>query len=136
MTEWHSWWAFLFIPLVLFAMFYHWFKRKDLSASVQFSALKNLKGLHRGLRAYLSELPTVVKVLGLILAICALARPQESNTKIKRSVEGIDIMVVLDISDSMLIEDMQPENRIESSKKFIAESIQNRSSDRIGLIIF
>jgi Ca-activated chloride channel homolog len=136
MTEWHSLWAFLFIPLAIAALFYHWFKRKNLSASIRFSGVENLRHMHRGLRAYLSELPMLVKVLALILAICALARPQESNTKIKRNIEGIDIMVVLDISDSMLIEDMQPENRIESSKKFIGEFIQNRTSDRIGLIIF
>jgi Ca-activated chloride channel family protein len=70
------------------------------------------------------------------LAIVALARPQRADTKIKRNVEGIDIMIVFDISDSMLIEDMEPENRLESSKQTVANFVKNRVSDRIGLVVF
>ncbi len=136
MTEWHSLWAFLFIPLVVVAAFYRLLNRKGLISSLRFSVLENLRHVNRGARARLSELPLLIKGLAIVLAILAMARPQEANTKIKRNIEGIDIMVVLDISDSMLIEDMKPENRIESSKKFIGEFIQGRSSDRIGLVIF
>ncbi len=136
MTEWHSLWALFLIPVLLGGLAYRWANRRSLNASLKFSVLENLRNVSRGFRAHLIELPLLVKALAIILAILALARPQEANTKIKRNVEGIDIMVVLDISDSMLIEDMQPENRIESSKKFIGEFIQARTSDRIGLIIF
>src|SRR5262249_32216463 len=66
----------------------------------------------------------------------AIARPQRADTKLKRDVEGIDIVIVQDISDSMLIEDMQPENRMVSTKKTIKEFIEGRASDRIGLIVF
>ena len=69
-------------------------------------------------------------------AIIALARPQEMNTKIKKNVEGIDIVIALDVSDSMLIEDMKPLNRLESAKETIKQFIEGRSSDRIGLVIF
>jgi Ca-activated chloride channel family protein len=65
----------------------------------------------------------------------ALARPQTSDTQVRKNVEGIDIMIVLDISDSMLIEDMKPYNRIESAKETIRNFIKARVSDRIGIVI-
>jgi Ca-activated chloride channel family protein len=136
MTEWHSPWAFLLIPIALFVVAWVLWHHRAKTASLQFSRLKELSRISRGLRAQLVGLPTVFKVVALILAIVALARPQQPNTQIRRNVEGIDIMFCLDISDSMLIEDMQPENRIESSKKWIGEFIKGRTSDRIGLIIF
>jgi len=77
-----------------------------------------------------------LKLISLILAIIALARPQQSSVKIKRNIEGIDIVVALDISDSMLIEDMRPENRLESSKLTIKRFVEKRISDRIGLVVF
>ncbi len=81
-------------------------------------------------------LPTAVKIAALVLAIVALARPQKADTKIKRNVEGIDIMIVFDISDSMLIEDMEPENRLVSAKQTVANFVKGRVSDRIGLVVF
>ena len=71
-----------------------------------------------------------------MVAIFALARPQKMDTRVSRDVEGIDIIVALDISHSMLIEDMTPENRLEASKKTIQEFVMNRISDRIGLVVF
>jgi hypothetical protein len=82
--------------------------------------------LARGARSRLVWLPTALKVAAIALAVVALARPQRADTKIKRNVEGIDIMLALDISDSMLIEDMQPENRMESSKLIIKQFIEGR----------
>ncbi|MBC7370945.1 MAG: VWA domain-containing protein, partial [Bdellovibrionaceae bacterium] len=57
-------------------------------------------------------------------------------TKVKKNVEGIDIVICLDISDSMLIEDMKPSNRLEAAKETIRQFIEKRSSDRIGLVVF
>ncbi|HPI40584.1 MAG TPA: VWA domain-containing protein, partial [Pseudobdellovibrionaceae bacterium] len=68
--------------------------------------------------------------------IFALARPRKADTSVRKNVEGIDIVIALDISDSMLIEDMKPLNRLEAAKVTIKEFIQKRSSDRIGLVIF
>src|SRR5690606_20888956 len=82
------------------------------------------------------EVPFALKILALIFVVVALARPQEASTQIKKNVEGIDIVIALDISDSMLIEDMKPVNRLEASKKTIAEFIKGRTSDRIGLVVF
>lgn len=82
------------------------------------------------------QLPLLFKIVALVLAVVALARPQKADTQIKRNVEGIDIVVALDVSDSMLIEDMKPENRLEASKKTIENFIKQRISDRIGLVVF
>ncbi len=136
MTVWYSLWAFAFILPLLGALAWRWWRRRQMHPALQYSSLKALQGLARGIRSKLVWLPTALKVAAIILAVVALARPQRADTKIKRNVEGIDIMVVLDISDSMLIEDMQPENRMESSKLIIKEFIQGRFSDRIGLVVF
>ncbi len=77
-----------------------------------------------------------MKFLALSFFIVALARPQTANTQVKTNVEGIDIVIALDVSDSMLIEDMQPLNRLESAKETIRKFVEGRSSDRIGLVVF
>ena len=136
MTVWANPWAFaMAIPLVAIA-FWIWWARRRRTATVQFSHLSGFLKVHRGYRSRLAWLPTGMKVLGIMLAIVALARPQKADTKIKRNVEGIDIMIVFDISDSMLIEDMDPVNRIESAKDTMTKFIKQRVSDRIGLIVF
>ena len=136
MTVWATPWAFfLLLPLAAVAAWI-WVARRRRVAPLQFSHLSGFLKVHRGYRANLVWLPIVVKVVALILAIVALARPQKADTKIKRNVEGIDIMIVYDISDSMLIEDMDPVNRMESAKSTMSKFIKGRVSDRIGLIVF
>jgi len=74
---------------------------------------------------------------GFLFLFLALARPQEKKLEPKTSEKGLDILFALDISDSMLIEDMNPhENRLESAKHHIKEFIKNRPFDRLGLVIF
>lgn len=136
MTVWATPWAFLvLVPLAAVAIWI-WWARKRRTATVQFSHLSGFLKVHRGYRAYMHWLPIAVKIVALVLAVIALARPQRADTKIKRNVEGIDIVIVFDISDSMLIEDMEPENRLESAKLTISNFIKARVSDRIGLVVF
>jgi Ca-activated chloride channel family protein len=136
MTSWNTQIAFFLIPLVILIGVY-WFRRKsEMNASLQMGSTSALKSIARGWRAKFSDVPTYLKLISAICIIVALARPQESTTQIKRNVEGIDIMIAFDISDSMLIEDMLPENRLESAKQTIAEFIAGRVSDRIGLVVF
>lgn len=136
MTVWASHWAFAFIIPILAVVVWRWWRRRHFHATLQFSTLVVLSQVARGVRARLSLLPLVLKIVALIIAVIALARPQRADSKIKRNVEGIDIMIALDISDSMLIEDMQPENRMESCKLIIKQFIDKRFSDRIGLVVF
>lgn len=133
---WNSAWAFLLLIFVAIALFLQFFNRKRRYGALPLSTLPIIKNLQTSLRARLKYLPDVLKYLGLILVVVALARPQETDEKIKRNVEGIDIMIALDISHSMLIEDMKPQNRLESAKKTIREFIDKRLSDRIGMVVF
>ena len=134
--EWKNPEAFLLlIPLILGAVYYLWQRRKKIS-SLQFSSINVMKTLKPTLRVYLKEVPFALKVLALVLFVVALARPQLPNTKFKKNVEGIDIVICLDISDSMLIEDMKPINRLEAAKETIKKFVERRTSDRIGVVVF
>lgn len=80
-------------------------------------------------------LPDVLMMLILCLLIVALARPQRTNEKVEQFTEGIDIMLAIDISQSMMIQDFTP-NRLEAAKKVALDFIQGRVQDRIGLVVF
>lgn len=136
MTVWHSPWAFFFLVPLVAIVAWNIIARRRRRATIQFSHLSGFLKVNRGYRSHLSWLPTAVKVIALAIAIFALARPQKADTKVKRSVEGIDIMISFDISDSMLIEDMKPENRLESAKDTMTRFVKGRVSDRIGLVVF
>ena len=135
MTFASPWYFTLLIVVAIAGLYYRW-RRKDLRSSVQFSQVQLTLKVTRGLRAQLSYAPEVFKVISLLFIVLALARPQKAETKERKNVEGIDIMITLDVSDSMLIEDMRPENRLESSKETIKRFIAKRTSDRIGLVVF
>ncbi len=136
MLSFHNpYYFFLFVPLALI-IGWKLLNRGSGRPALQYSQVKDMKRVPRGARVYLRHLPSVLLVGALSLMIVALARPQLSDTKTKRNVEGIDIVFVLDISDSMLIEDMQPQNRMESAKKTIEDFVRGRGSDRMGLVVF
>ncbi len=125
----------LFLPLIG-VLIWDFMQRRRKRPTLTYSSLKYLKQVSPSLRAQLRWLPIALTTVGLALAIVALARPQKSDTKVKRNVEGIDIMMVLDVSDSMLIEDMRPENRMEACKLMIKQFIEMRPADRVGLVVF
>lgn len=134
--RWLSPWAWaLYVPL-LGLVIWTYLNKERKQAALQFSYLGLLKTIRPGIRAQFSFLPNLLKYMALACAIMALARPQMANSKVNKSVEGIDVMVVFDVSDSMEIEDMQPDNRITAAKSVIHKFIKGRVSDRIGLIIF
>ncbi len=85
--------------------------------------------------SFLRFIPNIFFITSLILIIISLSRPQKSNEKIERWSEGIDIMLVIDISESMQIEDFIP-NRLESAKSVAKNFIDGRFQDRIGLVVF
>lgn len=140
MTDNLSWASPLFFTFFLFLLVllaWLWFRKKHRSASVLFSKVSVLRKIDPGFRARLIRVPFVLKLIGLALVIFSLARPQKSDEQVKKNVDGIDIMIALDISDSMLIEDMPPaENRLESAKTTILNFIKKRTTDRIGVVIF
>lgn len=125
----------LLIPLIGVVV-WTYLKRKDKSSSFKFSTVTILKTGTKSLKVLFSQLPFFLKVASLVFVIVALCRPQTADTKIKTNVEGIDIVIAFDISDSMLIEDMKPLNRLEAAKERIQEFVKNRSTDKIGIVIF
>lgn len=129
-------WYFLLIVLVLGAIVYILLNIKRIKATFQWSQISAFKSVAMSPRVRFLHLPLILKTLGLVCIIFALARPQMANTKVKKNIEGIDILIALDISDSMLIEDMMPTNRLESAKETINQFVDRRTSDRIGVVIF
>ena len=124
----------LFVPYFMLFLHYFFRGRKRINA-FRVSGLSELK-FSKTLRSRLSGLPTLLNFLSLFILILALARPQTVNTHVNRSAEGIDIVIVLDTSDSMLIEDMSPGNRINSAKAVIKNFISGLVYDRVGLVVF
>lgn len=86
-------------------------------------------------RVRIIGLPMLLRCITFVLAVIVLARPQTHNAWDKKSVEGIDIMLAMDVSTSMLAEDLKP-NRIEAAKDVASEFISGRPNDNIGLTIF
>lgn len=128
---------FLFlIPVILFLWIWRWKFGGKKQASLQMSSMVLFQGIPSSWRIKLRAVPSILKLFGVLLVVIALARPQTADTKTKKNVEGVDIVIALDISDSMLIEDMSPVNRLESAKETLKSFVQARSSDRIGVIIF
>jgi Ca-activated chloride channel family protein len=84
---------------------------------------------------YLRLIPTGFFFLALIFIVIALARPQRSNERVEQFTEGIDILMVMDISESMDLQDFTP-NRLEAAKQTAIDFINGRFGDRIGMVIF
>ncbi len=103
---------------------------------LRYPTLAFLKATGGGWGARWRYLLPVLRALAVILIIIAIARPQKLSEDREVSTEGIDIMLALDISTSMLAEDFQPKNRLEAAKLVAAEFIRGRSSDQIGLVVF
>ncbi|MFN3454565.1 MAG: VWA domain-containing protein [Pseudobdellovibrio sp.] len=123
---------FIFLPFLY--LFYR--KKQNNKATFQISSVTLFKAWRGRGKVGLVKANDVVLFLSLCFFILALARPQTRDEKVKRTLDGLDIVVVLDVSDSMLIEDMKPLNRLESAKETIENFIKKRSSDRIGVVIF
>jgi Ca-activated chloride channel family protein len=125
-------WLLLLIPAL--SVWYIWRGGRQ-TAAVRHSSLAMLEGVPQGWRVYLRHLPFILRMAALALLVFAFARPQSSAHGEKVYREGIDITIVLDISGSMLAEDLRP-NRLEAAKKVAEDFIRNRVNDRIGLVIF
>ena len=125
-------WLLALLPLI---GYYLWWRRKRMQVTLQFSSLSALASLKPTLRERLRHVPVLLRILVIALLIVALARPQSVSSKENISTEGIDIVLLLDISGSMLAEDFSP-NRLEAAKQVAGEFIDGRANDRIGLVIF
>ena len=132
---WRSPLAFLLLVLLLVVLFYVFFKKRK--GSFFYSDLNLLSSSSISLRASLVFIPNILTSLALICFIIALARPQSSEKVSQQSQEGLDIMIAMDVSLSMMVEDMGPSiTRLSASKQVVKQFIEGRADDRIGLIVF
>ena len=128
--------GYLFLLLLLIPIIYWYIKEMHKAdASLQISSLQNLTKFPKSKRIKIRHLPFILRLLTVIFLIVAIARPQSTNSLRNETTEGIDIMIALDISGTMLAEDLKP-NRLEASKAVATEFILSRPNDNIGLVIF
>jgi Ca-activated chloride channel family protein len=125
-------WLLLLVPAM--AAFYYFYLRKK-RAHISYSGLNVFEGIKPTLKQRLNLLPLILKLLAFIVAVVALARPQSTSSGQNVTTEGIDIVMALDVSSSMLAEDLKP-NRIEAAKKVAESFIDSRPNDRVGLVVF
>lgn len=121
----------LLIPMI---GWYIWKLRKS-QASLQLSSIEGFEKAPNTYKIYLRHLPFVLRMLAFIFLVIALARPQTTNSWNTSTTEGIDIVLSVDISTSMLAQDLRP-NRIEAAKEVAASFINGRPTDNIGLVVF
>ncbi|MCL4706702.1 VWA domain-containing protein [bacterium] len=128
---------FLFLLLLLpLLVWWYWRTYRRRTATLRYSNLDLLKTLPRRSNYSARHLLFALRLLALGLIIVALARPQSGQTEEEVTTEGIDIVLTLDISSSMLAEDFKPKNRIEAAKQVAQQFIEGRKSDRIGMVVF
>ncbi len=130
----HPWYLLGLVLVPLLAAWWLWRYRKQ-DAAVQHSDIAVFDGMGKSLRVRLRWLPYALRCVAVGAMVVALARPQSSLSRQEMTVEGIDIVMAMDISGSMLAEDFRP-NRLEAAKKVTAEFIEGRKSDRMGLVVF
>ncbi len=122
---------FLVIPIVVWYILKH----NKIKPSIQVSSTEHLSQLGNTWKVKMRHSTFILRVLALIFLILVLARPQSINNLRSETSEGIDIMLALDLSSSMLARDFHPD-RLEAAKDVAIEFISGRPSDRIGLTVF
>ena len=121
----------LIIPYVIWYVMY----RKKTEPTMRMSDTYAFRNAPKSWKVMLMPLSPVLRIVTFTMIVLVLARPQTQNSWKNKTIEGIDIMLAMDVSTSMLAEDLKP-NRIEAAKQVAAEFISGRPNDNIGLSIF
>ncbi len=130
---------YLLILLVIVPAMIYWYirsQKKKSAATLKYSNLGIIKKAKPSLMKQLRHSLFVFRVLAVALLIIAFARPQSGQKDSEVQTEGVDIILAMDISSSMLAEDFKPKNRLEAAKVVAADFIKGRQNDRIGLVVF
>ena len=126
---------FLLLLLLIPYLIWYLLHRKTSEPTMRMSDTHAYQYAPKSLRVRLMWLPMLLRIIVFVLVVVILARPQTHSNWCSRTVEGIDIMLAMDVSTSMLAEDLKP-NRIEAAKSVASEFISGRPDDNIGLTIF
>ena len=125
------WLLALVVPMVA----YYIYRTLQGGAAIRISSIAGARKAPRTLRYWLRHAPFVLRTAAVAALIVALARPQDVEEQSRTNAEGIDIMLAIDISSSMLARDFEPD-RLTSAKEVAAEFVADRYGDRIGLALF
>ena len=126
---------FLLLVLLIPMILWYIFREKKSHADLQFSSLRAFRNMKHAGRIWLRHVLFGLEVLAIIFLVAALARPQSDNSWQTYTSEGIDIVLALDVSGSMLARDFTPD-RLEAAKEVATKFILERSQDKMGLVIF
>ena len=126
-----------FLLLLLLIPYVVWYilRGRRSEPSMRVSSTRMYADIPQSYKVYLRHVPFVLRMIALVLLVVVLARPQSTDHWQSSEVEGIDIMLAVDVSTSMLAEDLKP-NRIEAAKQVAADFINGRPNDNIGLTVF
>lgn len=127
--------CFLLLLLLIPIIGWRIWKRKQMQATITLPTTSALEGCPRTLRQRLAWIPNCLRILIFILLVVALARPQQAFKTNDVEVEGVEIVIAMDISGSMKAMDFRP-NRLVACKKVAKEFIEGRPTDRIGLVLY
>lgn len=125
---------YLLLGLPLLGVWY-WFRHRKDGAELQLSNAEALQNSRGRLKIYMYYLLYILRIMAIALLIIAIARPQTSTSRQDITIEGIDIVIALDVSGSMLAQDLKPD-RLGAAKEVGMEFISGRPNDRFGLVIF
>lgn len=128
-------WYLLLLLLLIPAIVWYVLKQKTAQASMNVSSTEAFDKMPRSYKVYLRHVVFALRMLVIACVIVILARPMTTDSWHKSSTEGVDVMVALDISGSMLSRDFSP-NRLEAAKNVAAQFIAGREYDNIGLVVF
>ena len=131
-AEPRAFWLLLLVPILIL---WHFVKQKYFQPTLRYSSLAPFSKIPISPLTYLRHIPLALQSLALILMVFALARPQASLSWEEEKTEGIDIVISLDISTSMLARDFKPD-RLEASKQIAKIFLSDRKNDRLGLVIY
>ena len=128
---------FLLLLLLWIPMVWVYLRReKRFRPAVSFPDLSTLNKVPSSIFVRARHILLFFRMIGIGLLVVALARPQKGRTDEEVSTEGVDIVLVLDVSESMRALDFKPDNRLEVAKQTIRDFIKKRENDRIGLVVF
>ncbi|MCQ2312641.1 MAG: VWA domain-containing protein [Paludibacteraceae bacterium] len=134
MTFHNPYYLFLLL-LIVPVVYWYWKQLHKTDADLTMSSSIVFTKQPKSWRVWLIHVPFALRLAAIVLLSIALARPQLSNRWQSQSTEGIDIMMALDISGTMLAEDLRP-NRLEAAKAVASDFIVSRPNDNIGLVVF
>jgi Ca-activated chloride channel family protein len=124
------------LGLLLLIPVWNWWLRRASPRAVAFARAGAVEQAARGRGRWLGAVPDVLRALSFALLVLAMAGPRTGARVVEERSEGIAIVLAVDVSQSMLAEDLRPRNRLGAAKQTVARFIQGREHDRIGLVAF